>query len=371
MSAIHHIPPLHPLPKTPEDLTPGWITAALRAAEQDVEVASLTIESFGEGAGMLSRLVRVELEYLTGDGPKSVVVKLPTPNEANRQTAINFQNYRREVLFYRHLASQTPARMPIVYYADIIGLDQFVLVMEDLGGYRLGNQVIGATAEEARVAMTAMAELHAPFWGRVDGPEFDFIPYHHRSYHADALLQGAIAVWDNMVAVAGDALPPEMAGLKDRFLAALPRLQEWITAPPRTVVQGDFRMDNLFFGEPPEQAPIAICDWQGPLRCKGVHDLAYFLSQSVPSDVRREHERELVTLWHAGLVEGGVTGYSAEQAWEDYRRAVLVLWTYVTVIGGILDPSNERGKAWIVEMVRRASAAILELDIIDLLTEFE
>jgi hypothetical protein len=162
-----------------------------------------------------------------------------------------------------------------------------------------------------------------------------------------------------------------MAALKDRFLAALPRLQEWITASPRTIAQGDFRMDNLFFGEPPDQAPIAICDWQAPLRCKGTHDLAYFLSQSVPTDVRREHERGLVALWHAGLVEGGVTGYSAEQAWEDYRRAVLVLWTYVTVIAGILDPSNERGKAWILAMIRRASATILDLKIIDLLPEFE
>jgi hypothetical protein len=91
----------------------------------------------------------------------------------------------------------------------------------------------------------------------------------------------------------------------------------------------------------------------------------------VPTAVRREHERELVALWRAGLVEGGVTGYSPEQAWEDYRRGVLVLWTYVTVIAGILDPSNERGKAWILEMIRRASATILDLKLIDLLPEFE
>jgi aminoglycoside/choline kinase family phosphotransferase len=371
MTLLHHIHPLHPLPQTPEDLTPPWMTAALRAGELDIELSSLSVRSFGEGAGMMSRLVRVELEYAAGHGPDSVVVKMPTQNAANRQTAIKFHNYRREVLFYRDLAHQTAARMPIVYYADIIGDDQFVLVMEDLGDYRIGDQVIGATADEARLAMTAMAELHAPFWDRVDGPEFEFIPPHYRSYHADALHQGAIAVWDTMVVVAGDALPPEMAALKDRFLAALPRLQEWITASPGTIVQGDFRMDNLFFGDPPDQAPIAICDWQAPLRCKGVHDLAYFLSQSLHTDVRREHERELVALWHAGLVEAGVTGYSAEQAWEDYRRGVLVLWTYVTVIAGILDPSNERGKAWILEMIRRASATILDLEIIDLLPEFE
>jgi len=174
-----------------------------------------------------------------------------------------------------------------------------------------------------------------------------------------------------MVAVAGDVLPPQLAEVKDRFLAAIPKLQEWITAPPRTIVHGDFRMDNLFFGRSPDHAPIAICDWQAPLRCKGAHDLANFLSQSLAVDVRRRRERELVGLWHAGLVEAGVAGYSAEQAWEDYRRAVLVLWTYVTVIAGVLDPANERGKAWILEMIRRASATILDLEILDLLAEFE
>ena len=371
MSAIYHIHPLHSLPQTSEDLTPGWMTAALRAGELDVEVSSLSVRSFGEGAGMMSRLVRVELEYGAGHGPKSVVVKMPTPNEANRQTAIDFQNYRREVLSYRELANRTAARMPMVYYADIIGLDRFVLVMEDLAGYRLGDQLIGATAHDARLAMTAMAELHAPFWDRVDGPEFEFVPYHGGSFHGNGLYQGSLAVWDNMVAVAGDVLPPQLAEVKDRFLAAIPKLQEWITAPPRTIVHGDFRMDNLFFGRGPDHAPIAICDWQAPLRCKGAHDLANFLSQSLAVDVRRRHERELVGLWHAGLVEAGVAGYSAEQAWEDYRRAVLVLWTYVTVIAGVLDPANERGKAWILEMIRRASATILDLEILDLLAEFE
>jgi hypothetical protein len=370
-AATHRIHPLHPLPQSPQELTPEWLTAALRAGELDVEVASLETEPFAEGAGMLSLLVRVRPQYRFGEGPETVIIKMPAPVEANRQTAINFQNYRREVLFYRDLANRTPARMPIVHYADIIGTEQFVLVMEDLAGYELGDQVIGATLEQARLAMTAMAELHAPFWNRVDDPEFDFIPYHYPSYHSEGLHQGSIAVWDNMVALAGDALPEEMADLKGRFLAAIPRLQEWITAPPRTIAQGDFRMDNLFFGHSPGQAPIAICDWQAPLRCKGAHDLAYFLSQSVPIEDRRRHERELVRLWHAGLVEGGVTHYSAEQAWEDYRRAVLVLWTYVTVIAGILDPSNDRGLAWIVEMIRRASATILDLGGIDLLAEFE
>jgi len=130
-------------------------------------------------------------------------------------------------------------------------------------------------------------------------------------------------------------------------------------------------MDNLYFGTNPDQVPVALGDWQGILRGNGAHDLAYFLSQSMPVQARRAHERDLVARWHAGLVAGGVADYSLERAWEDYRRAVLYLWTYVTVIAGALDPANERGRRWMTEMIRRSSAAIEDLGLIALLAEFE
>ena len=161
-----------------------------------------------------------------------------------------------------------------------------------------------------------------------------------------------------------------MRDVKEEYLAAIPGLQKWATDEPRTIVQGDFRMDNLFFGTSPDQAPIALSDWQGLLRGKAAHDIAYFLSQSTPTALRREHERELVGLWHAGLVAGGVKDYGAEQAWEDYRRSVLSLWSYVTVISGVLEEGNDRGRQWMTEMVRRSAATILDLDLLDLLPEF-
>jgi aminoglycoside phosphotransferase (APT) family kinase protein len=166
-------------------------------------------------------------------------------------------------------------------------------------------------------------------------------------------------------------VPPELREVKEQYLAAIPGLQKWATDDPRTIVQGDFRMDNLFFGTRPGQDPIALSDWQGLLRGKAAHDIAYFLSQSTPTELRREHERELVALWHEGLVAGGVEDYSAEQAWEDYRRAVLCLWSYVTVIAGVLEEGNERGRQWMTEMVRRSAATIIDLDLLALLPEFE
>jgi hypothetical protein len=49
---------------------------------------------------------------------------------------------------------------------------------------------------------------------------------------------------------------------------------------------------------------------------------------------------------------------------------VLYLWVYVAVIAGTLDPSNERGKAFMTAMVTRSSAAIDDLNLMSLLDSF-
>ena len=369
MADIHVVDVVRPMPAAAADLTPAWLTAALRSGGLDVVVRDVRCTPFGEGAGMLSLLVRAELEYERGSGPASVVVKMPTPLEGNRATAVQFHCYTREVRFYREAAALTAARTPTIYLADIEGEEDFVLVMEDFRGYHIGDQVVGCTVEQARLCMTTIAKLHAAFWNRVDDDAYDFIPYHHPSYFSEALHQGTIALWDTVVEQAGDVLPAFLRDAKTEFLAAIQGLQAYMTEAPRTIVHGDFRMDNLYFGQLEDQSPLALGDWQGILRGKGAHDVAYYLTQSMPVEDRRTHERELVALWHAGLVDGGVTGYSAQDAWEDYRHGALCLWTYIIVICGALDPANERGRAWMTEIIRRSSAAIGDLGLLELLPE--
>ena len=320
---------------------------------------------------MMSALEMLEVDYDRGDGPRSMVLKLPATIEANRAVALAFDIYRREVLFYRDVAALTPAATPEVYFAEIDGKELFVLLLEDMSHYRLGDQIEGCGPADAELCMVELGELHASFWNDVDRPEFEFIPYLHPSHHADALREGAAVGWDQMIEVFGEVIPDHVRAIKDRYLAAIPRMQAWMTTPPLTVVHGDFRMDNLFFGTAPGDAPVAALDWQGCLRAKAVEDLAYLMSGSVPIEQRRAHERDLIAKWHHILSEGGVSDYTLEQAWEDYRRAILYVWTVVVVIAGTLDSSNERARAWMTLMVERAVAAIEDLDLLSLLAEFE
>ena len=359
------------IPNSHDDITADWLTRALRSGGADGTVESFTRHPLGEGVGMMATLEAIELDIADGTGPERVIVKLKAVSDANRAVALAFDIYRREVLFYSNIADQTSAGTPTVYLADVDGSEDFALVLEDLSEYRLGDQIDGCDHEDAKTAMVTLAELHAPFWDDVDRPEFDFVPYETPSVHGQALRDGSRAGWDPMVETFADAVPEEMLAVKERFLAAVPALQEWLATGPSTIVHGDFRMDNLFFAREPGHEQMMVIDWQGCLRAKGVRDVAYLLSQSVPTEIRREHERDLVALWHQTLVDRGVSDYSGDQAWEDYRRAVLALWILVVVIAGTLDSTNERARAWMTEMIRRSGSTIADLDLLALLPEFE
>jgi hypothetical protein len=173
-----------------------------------------------------------------------------------------------------------------------------------------------------------------------------------------------------MVEAFDDVLPDHITGLKEQYLAAAPGLFQWMATPPLTVVHGDFRMDNFFFGVEKGQEPLIAVDWQGALRGRATQDIGYFMSGSVRIEERRAHERELIGLWHQQLLEGGVTGYSLDDAWEDYRRGVLYVWIIAVVIAGTLDRTNERGHRWMAEMLKRSVAAIDDLGLIELLPQF-
>ena len=364
-------PVFPPMPRSVDDVTPDWLTAALRSRGRDVVVGRIRRRTLGEGAGMLSAVELLELDYERGDGPSSMVLKMPTSNDANRTIALTYDVYRREVVFYRDVAALTPAATPEVYFAELEDRETAVLLIEDMSQYRLGDQIEGCGPAAAELCMVEVGELHATFWNDVDRPELELIPFLFPSYSSDALVQGASAGWDPMIELFGDFVPDHLQGLKSRYLAAIPRMQEWMTTPPLTLVHGDFRVDNLCFGTRSGHVPVAAFDWQSCLRSKAVFDLGFFMSGSVPIEDRRAHERDLLARWHETLCHAGVRDYSLDVAWEDYRRSILYVWTLVVVIAGTLDSSNERARAWITQLLERSVAAIEDLGLVDLLAEFE
>jgi len=359
------------LPDTLAQITPGWIAASLRSRGLDVDVAEVSCAPIAQGKGMLSELGVLTITYASGIGPATLVVKLPAEHEANRAVAVAFHCYEREAGYFRDAAGRVADWLPTVYFSELDGPDRFAILMEDLSDYRVGDQVLGCDGEDAALALRSLAGIHAAFWNDIDRPELEVFPYHFPSYFSEGLYQGVAAGWDNMLSRFGADLPVYIRDSKDRYIAAVGKMQEWIASAPLTLVHGDFRLDNLFFGTSPEHRPFVACDLQGSVRGKGIHDVAYLLTQSLRTEERRAHERDLVRLWQMSLAEHGVGDYTFDDAWHDYERAALYMWTYAVVNSGALDPVNDRGRAWMQQMVTRTAATIDDLGLFELLSEFE
>ncbi|MBQ73850.1 MAG: hypothetical protein CMQ20_02355 [Gammaproteobacteria bacterium] len=357
-------------PKILNDVNSSWLTQVLHeggALASHISVKSIGLEPMGSGVGMMSSMSRILINYDNEDAsaPLSLVIKLPAENQTNRSVAEQFLLYLKEVRYYEELAPLTSSSSPKIYASYVDEDQNFLLLMEDASDYRMGNQVEGATLEECETCITELAKLHASFWGKLDS--VDWLPHIANSENATNMARGAEMGWDQLIEYFGDQVPDSINGRREAYLSNIDRLQHYLDQSPITLVHGDFRMDNMLFGQKAEHSPLIVVDFQGPLKGKGIQDVAYFLSHSAQTEVRRQYERQLLHHYLNELRLGGVTGYEFPGAWEDYRVAVLYSWCVATVTAGTMDPDNDRGYAWMSKMVERNGVAIEDLDCLELL----
>ena len=126
----------------------------------------------------------------------------------------------------------------------------------------------------------------------------------------------------------------------------------------RTLCHGDFRADNLMFAAGDGGPALIIVDWQAPLQARGAFDVGMMMSMSVTTELRRTHEAALLRGYHDKLVAGGVENYAYDEFFHDYRRGLLMGFTYVVQAGPAADMTHRRTEALFDSAVRRVDAAL-------------
>lgn len=356
-----------PIPASLADITPRWVTEVLRADGRlgpDGRAVVLRLRRIGEGVGIMGELRVATLGYEgdAGDAPESVVVKMPSSFEANREQGVALGMYEAEVRFYRELAGSTAVGMPTIHAARIVpGTADFVIVMEDLSHLQLVDQATGMDADQARAATRVLAGIHAAWWDRADNEAMSWIP----------------TTTGERIQMVAQMVPQLVPVFLERFEHRLPHggadLIRWFgdnafaayrtlaDMAPMTLIHSDYRVENLLFGDAARDEVVVI-DWQGLGRGPGIYDLAYLLGGSMPIEERRNHERSLVDTYCTALAEGGVP-YSSDDAWTAYRAGMTVGGLATSVFaGGTLDLANERGFELIATMAERHVAAAIDLD---------
>ena len=319
------------------------------------------------GIGFMGVVARLALSYSGDPGPTApatVIAKIPTTDANVRALLGPARVFEREARFYAELSGKVGIRTPECYFSGFdVDADEYLIIMEDLVGVDVGDQLRGVTVDQARAACVAVAKMHAKLWESPMLAGLAWLP----DVNADINKIGQAiyaASWPGFQQAFGATLDPAMVPIAERFGDNVAQLLDRCYAMPKTLLHFDYRADNLFFDA---DGGVLAIDFQAISRGGGVYDVGYFLSQNLSVADRREHEISLLHAYHDTLTANGVTGYSFEQLGADYRVGVLYGWIIPVFAVGTLDFTSERAVSLWTAVIERSQTAILDHGCADLL----
>ncbi len=334
-------------PTHPGQVTPDWLSARLQAAGA-LEAGHVTdVRWEAIGTGQVGDSARFHLTYdRATDAPATVAGKFPAEDPMSRGTAAAFGLYAKEVGFYRELAPQLDIRVPQVLAAEIAadGVD-FILLFEDLGPARGGNQLESCSHADAQAAMRQAAALHAPSWENQALIAAEWL--HPREGQIDqikALYKNAHVIFRERYA---DLLEPDYMTVCEQLNEAA---DHWFgrDGTPKCLLHGDFRLDNMLFDIKGGAEAIAVLDWQTVAVGNALTDIGYFMGTGIGNALREEHEQQLLDLYCAEMSARGVA-LSRDGVWDSY------------VLGALHGVSTAVFSAAYVERTARGDANFLSM----------
>jgi hypothetical protein len=337
----------------------AWLAAQLGTPP----IAHVTSEPVGNG--LVGTSIRFTLRYETPapDAPASIVGKFPATDPTSRESGAFLRLYLRETSFYRHIAPLVKIRTPRVFHNHYDPqTHDFVLLFEDLAPARGGDQLAGCDINDAAAAMREIAGLHAPLWGNPVMDSFDWLTLPQPE--TQRLVQLVAPVADMFQERFANTLEPDVM----QAVMRLKRMGETILFDQprvRTVLHGDFRLDNVLFDAKGGQWPLATVDWQTVGRGCGTQDASYFLGAGLRAWDRAAHEQDLLHIYHDQLVQYGVRDYSWEECWRDYRKHALN-GLFMAMFSAISVARTDRGDEMFLTMARRHAQQALELNAFEL-----
>jgi aminoglycoside/choline kinase family phosphotransferase len=240
--------------------------------------------------------------------------------------------------------------------------DDFVLVLEDIVDGKQGDQISGATVEQARAAIDELVLLHAPQWNSTQLDTLSWMPRHtmESSQGTRDLLRSVFAGFATRFS---SHVSAEVLELGSRLVE---NIDGYDRAFPNneTIVHRDFRLDNLLFTDTTTGTQVKVVDWQTASISAGATDLAYFIGASFSPEQRREVEGELVSRYCDGLSQAGIS-MSWDDVWDQYR--LFATSGYImAIVASMLVKQTERGDSMFAAMANRHGQQMIDLETLSL-----
>jgi len=346
------------LPETAEQITAAWLSSALAAQRPGARATA--VEVIDAHSGTTGRAV-LRVTWAPAPGlPERVFAKLP-PSDATQRSMVDATDMgRREARFYAGLARVVPSRVPAALWSGWGDRSsQYLMLLEDLAAagcdFPLSNDP--AILDFTRALVDELASLHGKFadWPRT-ARAFDWVESPMRNGWGRMLVQAGLDAFR-------DSSPPEFTAIGEIYVAQMEAFNDWMDAGPHTLIHGDCHLGNLFR----DRGRPGFLDWACLAHAPGLRDVAYFLCNSLPTELRRKEERDLLQRYRTGLAGAGVEPPPFDETWRDYRRFALVSWVAATTTaaaGSRMQPIEVGLRA-----MARTNAAVIDLDSLSLLRE--
>ncbi|MGV0715467.1 phosphotransferase [Mycolicibacterium sp. XJ662] len=338
--------PTASVPRTPDQVSAEWLEGAVGLPAGSI--AKMAIRDVDHGTSL-----RVQVEIGGSWGNQSLFIKHTPVRVPARIFNLVAGLSRNEVAFYRHLGGEiccAPDAL-VASFDPLTG--RSIIVLPDLrdDGFVFPTMTTGCDADQAASAIEALADLHSK--------------YGHPGNVSGQLRPSAIhhVVTPLLCRYVGRNPRPLAHLVPDDLAAQLPLLAQrpgdtarLLNGVGQTLIHNDTHVGNMAF----LRDRAILVDWQLCASGVGLKDVAYFLATSVSPDLRRSHERDLLTVYLDAMEAGGGHPPSWDEAWRAYRILAIAgyLAAAATALSGdrLQDPANARTG------MQRAVAALRDLE---------
>jgi thiamine kinase-like enzyme len=344
-----------PIPAEVSELTADWFSQIL---DTDVEAVDVIDAHSGTTGRALVRLTA------RGGIPDTLFVKLQPFTQDQRELIRQVGLGVAEARVYANLGGEVPVRIPRVWHSAYDSADaSFVMVLEDLGasGCRFPTTNDDDIVQVASSTVEELAKLHAAYRDR----DLSWLPTPEgmrRKPDDPKLVARRTMFVRRAVEQFGSEMPPAFTRLAELYIDRFFDVVGLFGQGDHTLIHGDSHIGNLFV----DDGRTGFYDWAVAGRGPGMRDVAYFLCNSVPTDVRRAHENELLNLYRDTLKSRDATLDDAT-ARDQYRLFSVYSWiaaTSTAAMGSQWQPIEIAKPAMV-----RTTEAVDDLDAIGLLEE--
>ncbi|NUM43872.1 MAG: phosphotransferase [Anaerolineales bacterium] len=327
-------------------LTPAFLNSVLRPFLETDHAMVIEVKEEQLAGQFNADLRRLFLTYdqPAGMALQSLIAKLPTTDSRLNERAAVFQPGSRENWFYSSAASRSSVPIPFCYYNAIDNATgQSILLLEDLSHAPTGNQFKGATVEQAELALTSLARLHAGWWNDTSSMAIqELMQLIAQNWEVEQNLVGELydRAWPHFLRQALVSMPDDVRRFGSALVGNMKVVDALIDQAPKTLVHGDFRVENIHFGNRNNQAICWLIDWEDVFWGSGMVDVSWFLGGCLPIE-ESHHEMRILQHYYQTLHEEGIKNYSWERCYYDYRCGMVSSFVQGVLSATLDDDANE------------------------------